>query len=133
MMVSQHKSNNLHVSITDFETNAVPINGLNENKGGSGSSYSSRYFENRANTLHEVEEVWGNDTNQNPRNNQETGNTASIAARMPTQTSGIDKLPPAAAVDQTEGFWIKEKFTDGQLSGTALVLAAFPPMWVAVT
>ena len=65
LMVSQDKPNNLHGSITDLESNAVPIHGLKENKGGGGNS--SRSFDNRTNNLHEVQEVWGTDTSQNPK------------------------------------------------------------------
>ena len=66
------------------------------------------------------------------RTNQESGNKAPIAVRMPNQKSDTDG-ELASAVDQTDGSWTKEKFTDGRLSGAALVLVAFPPVWVAVT
>ncbi len=65
LMVSQDNPNNLHGSITDLESNAVPIHGLKENKGG--GSKSSRSFDNRNNNLHEVQEVWGNATSKNPK------------------------------------------------------------------
>jgi hypothetical protein len=58
LMVSQDTPNNLHGSITDLESNAVPIHGLNN---------SSRSFDNRTNNLHEIQEVWGTDTSQNPK------------------------------------------------------------------
>jgi hypothetical protein len=70
-MVSQHKPNNLHDNVTDLESNAVPINGLTENKGGGSSN--SRSSDNRPNNLHEVQEVWGDGTGQNPKNQPRGG------------------------------------------------------------
>jgi hypothetical protein len=78
-MVSPHKSDNVHGSITDLETNAVPIN----------AAAPAEALTTEPTTCMKFRRC-GATSQFRTQNNQDTRKKASIAAQMPNQTSDID-------------------------------------------